>query len=147
LQRRFRVDYAWKEAKPYSIFIPDSAFISFNGLSHDTLIYSIQTANSRDLGSLMLNIDISSNPGDYIIQLQNEKGETQEEKYLDESGQLVFAFIKPGKYRFKAILDSNKNRRWDTGNYIRNIQPERVFFFPKTIEIRGNWDVEEDWSI
>ena len=147
LKRKFRVDYAWKEATSYRIFIPDSSFISFNGLSHDTLIYSFQTANSRDLGSLMLNIDISANPGDYIIQLQNENGETLEEKFLNESGQVTFAFIKPQKYMLKAILDSNKNRRWDTGDYIRSVQPEKVFLFPKIIEVRGNWDVEEDWSI
>ena len=147
LQRKFYVDYPWKEAKSYKIFIPDSSFISYNGLSHDTLVYSFQTANSRDLASLLVNVDISSNPGDYIIQLQSEKGKTLEEQYLNESGQLIFAFIKPGKYTLKAILDLNKNTRWDTGDYIKMIQPEKVFFFSKTIELRGNWDVEEDWSI
>ena len=147
LQRKFHIDYPWKEAKSYKIFIPDSSFISYTGLSHDTLVYSFQTANSRDLASLLVNVDISSNPGDYIIQLQSEKGKTLEEQYLNESGQIIFAFIQPGKYKLKAILDLNKNTYWDTGDYIKKIQPEKVFFFSKTIELRGNWDVEEDWSI
>jgi hypothetical protein len=52
----------------------------------------------------------------------------------------------PGKYKIKAIHDRNNNRRWDTGNYKKNLQPETVLYLPKTVEIRANWDVEESWD-
>ncbi|MBL7137574.1 MAG: Ig-like domain-containing protein [Bacteroidales bacterium] len=147
LMRQFRVISAWKEVTSYQLLIPDSAFISYNGLSHDTIIHFFQTVTPRDLGSLIINLNISNKPGSYIIQLLTEKGKIVEEKIVHESGQIKFAFIAPAKYTIKAILDFNLNRRWDTGDYLNKIQPEIVFFFPKIIEIRGNWDVEEVWKL
>lgn len=147
LLRNFKVTSSWKEATSYKLLIPDSAFISYNGLSNDTILHSFQTVVFRDLGSLTINVNLSQHPGSYIIQLLSEKGNMVEEKYLSESGQIKFAFIKPAKYSIKAIYDANQNRRWDTGDYLNKVQPETVIFFPKTIEIRGNWDVEEEWKL
>lgn len=147
LLRRFVVTTTWKEATSYKLLIPDSAFISYNGLSHDTVFHSFQTINPRDVGNLTISLDITGRPDTYVVQLISDKGTMVEEKTMNESGQIKFAFIAPGKYTIKAILDSNQNQRWDTGNYLKKIQPEEVFFFPKTVEIRGNWDVEEEWRL
>ena len=147
LMRRFEVTSAWKEATSYKLLIPDSAFISYNALSNDTIIHSFKTFNQRDFGNLLINLNIDENPGSYIIQVLTEKGKVVEEKFTNESGQIKFAFIVPAKYTIKAILDSNLNKRWDTGDYLNKIQPEFIFLFPKIIEIRGNWDVEEEWKL
>jgi len=141
------VTTTWKEKTSYTLLIPDSTFISFNGLSQDTVIHSFQTFNPRDFGNLMINLNIDDMPGSFIIQLLTEKGKVVEEKIASESGQIKFALIVPAKYTIKAILDANLNQRWDTGDYLNRIQPELVFFFPKIIEIRGNWDVEEEWKL
>lgn len=147
LLRQFKVISPWKEGTAYKLIIPDSSFLSYNGLSNDSIIHSFKTVILRELGSLVININTSDSPGNYIIQLLTDKGKVVEEKYLSESGQIKFAFILPATYTIKAILDSNQNRRWDTGDYLKKIQPETVFFFPKTLEIRGNWDVEEEWKL
>ncbi|MFC2102476.1 Ig-like domain-containing protein [Bacteroidota bacterium] len=147
LMRRFKVSAAWKEGTSYRLVVPDSAFISYNGLSNDTVIHSFKSITLRELGSLAININMSETPGNYIFQLLADKGKVVEEQFLNESGQIKFAFIVPAKYTIKAILDSNNNKRWDTGDYLNKIQPETVFFFPKVIEIRGNWDVEEEWTL
>jgi len=39
------------------------------------------------------------------------------------------------------------NNRWDSGDYFRHIQPEAVSYFPRTLELRANWDVEESWEL
>ena len=51
--------------------------------------------------------------------------------------------MKPGKYRVRAIVDENRNGMWDTGDFSAGIQPERVVYLPKTLDIRANWDFEE----
>ncbi|MBN1198466.1 MAG: Ig-like domain-containing protein [Bacteroidales bacterium] len=147
LVRFFKVSSSWKEGTSYKLVIPDSAFLSFNGLYNEMTVYTVKTVVLRELGSLLLNINTSEKPGDYIIQLLTDKGIVVEEKYLNESGQVKFAFIAPATYTIKAILDYNRNKRWDTGDYLKKIQPETVFFFPKPLDIRGNWDVEEEWKL
>lgn len=147
LMRMFRVTSSWKEATMYRLLIPDSSFISYNGLANDTTLHAFQTVTLKDLGSLVINITITERPGNYIIQLMTDKEKVVEEAYTGESGPIKFAFIAPATYTIKAILDSNGNHRWDTGDYLNKSQPETVFFFPKAIEIRGNWDVEEEWKL
>ena len=45
------------------------------------------------------------------------------------------------------VLDENKNGKWDSGDVAKNIQPEKVWWFDKTISLRANWDLEEKITI
>ena len=44
------------------------------------------------------------------------------------------------------IDDENDNGRWDTGCYTENRQPERVFYFPESIDCKRKWDVSRQWN-
>ncbi|MCX6280997.1 MAG: Ig-like domain-containing protein [Bacteroidetes bacterium] len=146
LKRIITLETKWKEDKNYSVFIPDSVFIGINGLANDTLQTRFKTRQAREFGNLILDLDISLHPGDYIIQLLNERDAVLGEKIIKTSGKIKFEYLTPGKFKVKAICDRNHNGRWDTGNLRKKIQPEEVFFLQKIIEIRANWDVEEKWS-
>jgi hypothetical protein len=144
LHRKFLVDNRWLEGKPYRLLIPDSVFLSFDSLSNDTMRYDLMTVWQRDLGSLILDVSMDKNPGNYIIQLvSGEKENLIEEQYVTAPGKVKFNFLAPGKFKVKAILDRNQNHQWDSGNFVGKIQPERIFYYPSVIEVRANWDVEE----
>jgi hypothetical protein len=40
------------------------------------------------------------------------------------------------------IHDTNGNQKFDTGNYLKKIQPESVSYF-QDIEIRADWGITE----
>lgn len=147
IKRKIVINYKWKEEKPYTVIIPDSSFFGINQLANDSLVQSFKTRAIKEFGSLILTLDIDQHPGNYIIQLLTEKETLLEEQFLNKSGKVKFEYITPGKFLIKIILDRNKNQRWDTGSYRNKIQPEEVRYFSKTIEIRANWDVEENWSL
>ena len=70
-------------------------------------------------------------------------------RYYDEkqAGNLYsFNMLSAGKYRIRLILDTNGNKKWDTGNYLKKIQPEEVIYFWKEIELRANWDMNETFN-
>ncbi|MFZ9687955.1 MAG: hypothetical protein ACO3AW_08295, partial [Chitinophagaceae bacterium] len=50
--------------------------------------------------------------------------------------------ILPGDYEISVLFDSNKNGKWDTGNYWKKIQPEKVVSRKETFNIRPNWENE-----
>jgi hypothetical protein len=52
-----------------------------------------------------------------------------------------FKLLAPGKYIIRAIIDSNKNLKWDTGSYLKKIQPEKVIYHSTIFNIRSNWDL------
>ena len=41
----------------------------------------------------------------------------------------------------------NGNGEWDTGDYAKGIQPEEVYYFPKVVEYKALWDVDQNWDI
>ena len=57
-----------------------------------------------------------------------------------------FELLKSGKYIVRLIEDVNENREWDTGNYLKKIQPEKVIYFWKEIDLRANWDMNETFN-
>ena len=120
---------------------------SINDLTNDSVIIPFKTRMAREFGSLKLNVDFKNGEEPYIIQLLNEKDAVAEQRILNGPEQIEFTFINAGKYKLKAIRDRNKNNRWDTGDYLKKLQPEEVFVFQETIEIRANWDVEQIWSL
>lgn len=147
VKRKVFVDFDWKEESKYSILIPDSIFTDIQNLSNDTTIFEFKTRNISDYGTLLLDIIISDSSNQFIIQLLNDKANILREKIITESELLKFEYLKPQSYRIKAIKDSNKNFRWDNGDYLKKIQPETVFYFPKNLQVRANWDIEEEWKL
>ena len=62
-------------------------------------------------------------------------------------GKIDIPNVLPGTYFLRLVLDANDNGVWDTGNYLNHIQPEEVYYFPKRLRLRKNWDAEETWNI
>jgi hypothetical protein len=147
IRRKIIIDRKWKEEKRYKIIFPDSICYGINNLTNDSLKIEFMTRGQKDFGSIIVDLNIDTRPGHYIIQLLTEKEGLIEERFTNKSMKVRFDYILPGKYKIKAILDRNLNRRWDTGNYRLGLQPEAVYYFSKTLEIRANWDVEESWTL
>ena len=52
-----------------------------------------------------------------------------------------------GKYQLKYISDKNQDGVWNTGNWEKRSQPEKVINYSSEITIRSNWDLELEWII
>jgi hypothetical protein len=143
---KYQLEYTFEPDMQYNLTVPDSVFYGLNGLTNDTMRLSFKVPPPEDYGNLFLEI---SNPGQkqFIIQLLGTKEVVLREFYLSESSTLNIRNLIPGKYLLKAIDDRNQNRRWDTGNYLKGIQPEAVYYFSKELDIRANWDFEESWKL
>ena len=55
--------------------------------------------------------------------------------------------INPGDYYARVVIDANGNGKWDTGKYSEHRQPEEVYYYPKKLSLKKNWDVEQNWNI
>jgi hypothetical protein len=147
LHRNLAIKYKWKEDMKYKIILPDSAFFGINGLTNDSLILVVSTRSEKEFGFMKLNITRTDPESRLIIQMLNEKDQVLDQRNLTGPETLKFEYLNPQKYKFKAILDENGTGRWDTGAYLQGLQPENVVIFPKVVEIRANWEVEEDWNL
>lgn len=122
----------------YEFRVEPEAFEGFfNGINTDTLYYGVNTRKESDFGYARLTLVGAEYP--VIIQLTDLKGDIKYEKYSEKPEQVDFFDLAPGKYNIRVIHDTNGNKKYDTGNYLKKIQPERVSHFEMGDEIRANW--------
>ena len=78
-----------------------------------------------------------------LIELLGKSGEVLEQAVMERPQPLFFTLIQPEKYTLRVVYDDNHNKMWDAGNFLAKRQSEEVFYFPKEIDVRANWDVEQ----
>jgi hypothetical protein len=138
-------DVKLEEESFYKIFIPDSVFYDVLGHTNDTIEARFGTTRLRNYGSLLLHVEYNDTVP-LIIQLLNTKDAVLQQVLLTDSV-VYYPYLKPGNYKIKAIKDRNDNGKWDTGNYLEGILPERVYFMSSAVNIRANWDIEHRWIL
>ena len=144
---RLSLFYDWLPNDNYKIELLPNALIDFWGNTHDTLRFSAKTKPIEDYGNIFLQI-LREDKDPFVLELVNLKGESL--RRLDvsnESDFYEFKYLLPGNYLFRYIKDKNGNKKWDTGNYLKKIQPEMVYYSPDTIELRANWEINQRLKI
>ena len=131
-----------EEGTPYTITIYPGAFTDIFGLKNDTLRARFTTTTVENYGNLIVNLTLPREEEQFILQILDDQKVVLQQKEVTQNDQYVFRNLMPDTYRLRLIHDKNRNGEWDTGNYLRGIQPEPVYFFPETVQIRENWDVE-----
>jgi hypothetical protein len=64
-------------------------------------------------------------------------------EYAESNPKVIFEGLEPAKFYLRIIYDENSYKEWDPGNFIAKRQAEEVIYFPKQIDVRANWDVEQ----
>ncbi|NAS12581.1 Ig-like domain-containing protein [Poritiphilus flavus] len=143
---RIALDFEKLPNTTYAINLLPGAVTDFFEATNDTTSYRLSTGSYADYGNLRLNVTGAvSFP--MLVQLTSERGDVLREEISAEPGILEFNTLDPGNYLIRVIFDQNANGRWDTGNYLRKVQPERVVYYPQTLEVRANWELEQTFTI
>ena len=131
----------------YRIFILPESIKDIKGVVNDTLEYSVVSQSIEDYGNVYLDV-IRNNESEFILHMINNNGETiRQFNNVSQNSTYNFEYIRPGKYTFRLIEDSNNNNIWDTGNYLKKVNPEPVYYFSNEIEVRANWDLNETFNL
>ena len=75
--------------------------------------------------------------GQLIVYLINKDNITVSENYVNSDSGIIFEKLLPGDYTLKLVYDRNINKKWDTGNYLKRIQPERIVLYPQKINVKS----------
>ncbi len=147
IKNKVDFDFLPQPNENYKIELLPGAVQDFFENTNDTIIYSLGTKSLADYGNLQLNLAGNSISYPIIVQLTNEKGELQREVYATSPQIFEFNNLNPGNYLVRVIFDENENRKWDTGSYLKRIQPEKVSYYPGVIEMRANWEKIETFNL
>lgn len=144
--RKTMIKHTWVEGADYQVMLPKGTVTDIYGETNDSLTFGFKVRTKEEYGLIRIKLTGNTHPESMIFQLLTEKGVIVAENKNVKGDIVLFDYLLPGKYWAKAIVDENHNGRWDTGSLIRRKQPEKVIMHPKTMDVRGNWELEEPWS-
>lgn len=147
VKRRVKLITPLEQAEDYLLEILPGAFTDIFGLTNDTLRATFSTTEFENYGMVILNLEVEEAPGQFILHLLDKDQKMLQEKFIPGSGIFEFRNLLPGNYGFRLIHDLNQNGKWDTGHYLRKIQPEPVYLFEGVLQIRQNWESEMNWNV
>ncbi|MCB9426573.1 MAG: Ig-like domain-containing protein [Flavobacteriales bacterium] len=141
--KRTKVLFKKEPETKYTLRIfPDAIEDYFGETNTDTLRTTFSTKDLTDYGNLTLTLEnVKRFP--VIVQLTNEKGEVKASEVVSAIRPIVFDALQPAVYNVRIVYDDNKNGKWDTGSFRNKIQPEEIFHFDKSLDVRMNWDVNQ----
>lgn len=81
-----------------------------------------------------------------IVELLNTSDAMVASAPVGPDGTARFTYVAPGTYYARMYFDTDRNGKWSTG-VLDSIQPEEVAYYPKKIELKKNWEIEQTWDI
>lgn len=93
----------------------------------------------------ILSLQASTKRKYYILQLIDKPTQKVVAQTINNP-RLTAKNIPPSEYQIRVIIDANQNGRWDAGNILKGIEPEKVIYYAtpegaKTFPIRANWEL------
>lgn len=136
-----------KENTKYHLLILPGTFTDIFGLTNDSIKIDFKTREEKFYGSIALKINIPATKNSYIVQLLDDRDNVLDETFITKSETLPYNHLYPKNYKLKIIYDENNNDKWDSGDYLKKQQPEKVIYYKELINVRSNWDLDLDWKV
>jgi hypothetical protein len=146
--RKLQFNADWQQGKRYTLRILPSALTDIYGSKNDTVSMVVGVQTKQEFGDLTLKITKLDSTKNHICQVLAGDGRIEREFYIEQKSSFTARVqtVQPDGYKIKIIEDINKNRRWDTGNYDKHTQPERIFS-QIAESLRADWEVEVEIEV
>ena len=139
-------DFKQEENEKYTIELLPGAIEDDYNTKTDSLKFDITKGSISDFGNLKLRVkNVKKFP--FVLQIVNGAGEIVGEKFCTKETEMYFEAIQPSTYQVRLFYDDNNNQIWDTGNFKTKLQPEEMIYFPALIDVRANWDVDQELEL
>lgn len=135
----------WRPGEKYNITVDSAAFKGIYGNTSKAINQEMKFKTLDEYSVLHLTIPRTGNEA--VVELLNKEGNPIASQRT-ENNRCSFYFVNPQVCYIRLFMDSNGNGKWDTGNYDEKLQPEKVYYYPRPIELRAMFEYEQDdWNI
>lgn len=139
---RFKADYVWEEGAKYRFTVDSAAITGIYGNWNKPVKHEFVVKTIEDYATVTFNVSGVKN---FIVELLNNSDQVLRQVPVTD-GVAVFDYVEPGKYYARGFIDANGNGIWDTGKLKEKLQPEEVYYYPKKLDLKKNWEVEQQWN-
>lgn len=145
--RKYNIKYPYRAEKNYILTIPEGAVKGLYGGKNKKYEKTYQRDVEDNYGNITIRFTLQDTSTNQIIQLLNEQEEVINTRHLRKSAPLAYTMYPIGKYYIRVVYDANNNKKWDTGDVKKLLQPEKIWNSDKEFMLRANWDLEDAITI
>lgn len=132
-----------KTQKTPELIFGRGTFISAENDSSNRLVHRLEPLAHQNLAWIIF--DIRTEAPSFIVQLLDGTGNVVAEQFDVPKGR--FEDLKAANYTLRVIIDDNKNRKWDPGNYYTQTPPEMIHHYTDetgkaTITTKQNFEIQ-----
>ena len=138
-----RVIARLEPAESYVLEIDSAACRDIYGVCNDAVKANIKLKSTDEYANIL--VRMAQYDPRARIQLLSEKDVVLRELPALPDG-TKFEYLAPTTYYLRLYLDLNGDGHWTTGDWLTRRQPEPVYYFPKKLKLRANWDFEETFD-
>ena len=133
----------WRYGQEYMLEIDSAALADIYGHPCNAFKARFSYGREENFGALFVNIPEADTT--WVVQLMQNDTRIERQERVGRNGSADFFYLKPGTYYLRAFIDADGNGRWTTGDYDLQRQPEEVFYYPTSLEVRANFDISQTW--
>ena len=127
----------------YQLKIDSAACIDIYGICNDSIEATLKLKSKEEYSSLTVKLEAFDSLA--RIQLLNDKDIVIRELPATNDG-TKFDYLAPTTYYLRLYIDLDGDGKWTTGDWLLKRQPEPIYYFPKKLKLRANWDFEENFD-
>lgn len=142
----------WEQGAKYRFMVDSARISNIYGDRNKPILHEFTTKTQEDYGNIYLNItdlaalELPDSVG-VMVELLSGSDMVVASAPVNSSGSASFSYVAPATYYARAYIDINGDSLWTTGSMADHRLPEDVFYYPKKLVLRKNWDLEQDWSL
>ena len=140
---RFAVHAAIEPEHTYVLSLDSGAVHDIYGITNNTFKTEYHLRPKEEYASLTIHLAHFSPLA--RIQILDEKDKVLREEPAQPEG-TTFHYLEAKSFYVRLYIDLDGNGKWTTGDWATKRQPEPVYYFPKKLSLRANWDFEETFD-
>lgn len=134
----------WRPGIEYSLEVDTMAFTDIYGKTSSPFKKGFRVKQEDAYASIAVSL-VGMEDTTVVVQLLGSNDQVVKEA-TTSNGVAEFFYVKPSTYYLRMFIDSNRNGRWDTGEYAADRQAETTYYYPEKIECKAKWDLNLTWN-
>ena len=143
-QKVYNIFADWQVDGSYRLRVDSAAVTGLYGLVTQKSENSFKIKPLEEYGQLfytVVGVDTTA-----FVELLDERDNVVRTVDLVD-GHADFYYLTPGKYGARLVVDTNRNGKWDTGDYDLHLAPEMVYYYYQILELKANFDIYQNWDV
>lgn len=146
--RKYIIQYKWRQGSQYKFEVDSAAIHSYDGRWNNKFEsgFKVKTEDQYGIISFYLEGVPDSIPAFIEILDKSDRVIRKAKVSLPKTS---VPNLDPGVYYARIVIDNNDNGKWDPGEYTESNkrEPEMVYYYSKSIDLKAYWEMEEDWTV